>query len=76
MQWTTNFFHSEPSNASSGTWLSRLGLWGKRETTPGPVKANLGEEKSFYYDKELKRWVNKNVRDSRMLGYLSLHVRV
>ncbi|KAI6166996.1 Sec23-binding domain of Sec16-domain-containing protein [Pisolithus thermaeus] len=26
---------------------------------PGPVKANLGEETSFYYDKELKRWVNK-----------------
>ncbi|KAI9070392.1 hypothetical protein FKP32DRAFT_1639839 [Trametes sanguinea] len=44
--------------ASSG-WLSRL--WRRQETpTPGPVKANLGEESSFYYDKELKRWVNKN----------------
>ncbi|OSC99056.1 hypothetical protein PYCCODRAFT_1438667 [Trametes coccinea BRFM310] len=44
--------------ASSG-WLSRL--WRRGETpTPGPVKANLGEESSFYYDKELKRWVNKN----------------
>ncbi|KAI0670288.1 Sec23-binding domain of Sec16-domain-containing protein [Trametes maxima] len=44
--------------ASSG-WLSRL--WKRSEpTTPAPVKANLGEESSFYYDKELKRWVNKN----------------
>ncbi|KAI0362216.1 hypothetical protein OH77DRAFT_1507802 [Trametes cingulata] len=44
-------------SASSG-WLSRL--WKRGETTPAPVKANLGEESSFYYDKELKRWVNKN----------------
>ncbi|KAI0374994.1 hypothetical protein BV20DRAFT_1041167 [Pilatotrama ljubarskyi] len=44
-------------SASSG-WLSRL--WKRNETTPAPVKANLGEESSFYYDKELKRWVNKN----------------
>ncbi|KAI8998549.1 Sec23-binding domain of Sec16-domain-containing protein [Trametes punicea] len=43
--------------ASSG-WLSRL--WRRGESTPAPVKANLGEESSFYYDKELKRWVNKN----------------
>ncbi|CDO71219.1 hypothetical protein BN946_scf184863.g14 [Trametes cinnabarina] len=45
--------------ASSG-WLSRLWRRGDTPTTPGPVKANLGEESSFYYDKELKRWVNKN----------------
>ncbi|KAI0665169.1 Sec23-binding domain of Sec16-domain-containing protein [Cubamyces menziesii] len=44
-------------SASSG-WLSKL--WRRGETTPAPVKANLGEESSFYYDKELKRWVNKN----------------
>jgi hypothetical protein len=25
------------------------------------VRANLGEESSFYYDAELKRWVNKKV---------------
>ncbi|RPD66236.1 hypothetical protein L226DRAFT_609114 [Lentinus tigrinus ALCF2SS1-7] len=43
--------------ASSG-WLSRL--WKRADSTsPAPVKANLGEESSFYYDKELKRWVNK-----------------
>ncbi|KAF9264646.1 hypothetical protein L218DRAFT_862380 [Marasmius fiardii PR-910] len=45
------------SSSSSGSWLGR---WWRRESTPGPVKANLGEEKSFYYDKELKRWVNKS----------------
>ncbi|KAH9946034.1 Sec23-binding domain of Sec16-domain-containing protein [Epithele typhae] len=43
---------------ASGGWLSRI--WGgKRDSSsPGPVKANLGEQSSFYYDKELKRWVN------------------
>ncbi|KAF7338256.1 Protein transport protein sec16 [Mycena venus] len=47
-----------PAASSSGSWLGR---WWKRSeaTTPGPVKANLGEETSFYYDKDLKRWVNK-----------------
>ncbi|TFK54858.1 hypothetical protein OE88DRAFT_1732154 [Heliocybe sulcata] len=44
------------ASASSGSWLSR---WWKRENTPAPVKANLGEEVTFYYDAELKRWVNK-----------------
>ncbi|KAL4067649.1 Sec23-binding domain of Sec16-domain-containing protein [Scleroderma citrinum] len=44
------------ASASSGSWFSRF--W-RRPDTPGPVKANLGEETSFYYDKELKRWVNK-----------------
>ncbi|KAJ3551916.1 hypothetical protein NM688_g4435 [Phlebia brevispora] len=46
--------------ASSGGWLSRL--WKRSDSNPGPVKANLGDASSFYYDKELKRWVNKNVR--------------
>jgi hypothetical protein len=33
--------------------------------TPGkPIKAKLGEESSFYYDAELKRWVNKKDKDS------------
>lgn len=34
----------------------------KKEAEPaggGPIKAKLGEENSFYYDKELKKWVNK-----------------
>ncbi|ESK97004.1 copii vesicle coat protein [Moniliophthora roreri MCA 2997] len=47
---------AQAANAGSGSWLSR---WWKRDSTPGPVKANLGEEKTFYYDAELKRWVNK-----------------
>ncbi|KAI5302890.1 vesicle coat component [Ascosphaera pollenicola] len=34
---------------------------GKKESTPPAtvVRAKLGEENSFYYDKDLKRWVNK-----------------
>lgn len=45
---------------------SWLGGWFKREaspaaqTGPGPVKANLGEQKTFYYDEKLKRWVNNS----------------
>jgi len=44
--------------AGSGSWFTRI--WKREATTPGPVKANLGEQTSFYYDKELKRWVNKS----------------
>ncbi|OCH94992.1 hypothetical protein OBBRIDRAFT_788730 [Obba rivulosa] len=47
----------ELKTASSGSWLSRI--W-KRSETPGPVRANLGQETTFYFDSELKRWVNKN----------------
>ncbi|KAK0450880.1 Sec23-binding domain of Sec16-domain-containing protein [Armillaria borealis] len=43
-------------SGSSGSWFGR---WWKRGESSGPVKASLGEETSFYYDKELKRWVNK-----------------
>jgi hypothetical protein len=49
-----------PAAASAGSWLSRF--W-KRSDTPGPIKASLGEETSFYYDKEQKRWVNKKVNE-------------
>ncbi|OAX84958.1 hypothetical protein ACJ72_00660 [Emergomyces africanus] len=41
-------------------WFS---WWSKKDpnanNTGGPIRAKLGEENSFYYDKELKRWVNK-----------------
>ncbi|KLO10677.1 hypothetical protein SCHPADRAFT_832213 [Schizopora paradoxa] len=51
----------ELKSATSSSWLGRL--WSRGSTpaasTPGPVKANLGEQSSFYYDKDLKRWVNK-----------------
>ncbi|KAF8077931.1 Sec23-binding domain of Sec16-domain-containing protein [Lyophyllum atratum] len=45
-----------PAPATSG-WLSRW--WKKSDAMPGPVKASLGDESAFYYDKDLKRWVNK-----------------
>lgn len=53
----------ELKQTSSGGWLSRI--WGggaAKSDKPAPIKANLGEQTSFYYDKELKRWVNKGVR--------------
>lgn len=47
--------------SSSGSWLGRF--WKRADAaTPGPIKASLGEESAFYYDKDLKRWVNKKVR--------------
>ena len=51
---------AKPTSSGSGSWLGR---WFSRSAsaTPGPVRANLGEETSFYYDKDLKRWVNKKV---------------
>ncbi|KAI9669851.1 MAG: vesicle coat component [Caeruleum heppii] len=37
------------------------GWFGKKDPNagPGPIKAKLGEQSSFYYDAELKKWVNK-----------------
>ncbi|KAF9482773.1 hypothetical protein BDN70DRAFT_800853 [Pholiota conissans] len=50
----------EPRTAST-SWLGR---WFKRsESTPAPIKASLGEESAFYYDKEQKRWVNRKAND-------------
>lgn len=51
----------KPEPASSGSWLGRL-FSRSSSTTPGPVKANLGNENEFYFDKELGKWVNKKVR--------------
>ena len=56
---------SESGEKSSGWfgWLKR----GSAEPAAGapvpgkPIKAKLGEESSFYYDKDLKKWVNKKV---------------
>ncbi|EIW59984.1 uncharacterized protein TRAVEDRAFT_45241 [Trametes versicolor FP-101664 SS1] len=50
----------ELKQAASSGWLSRLWKRNEAAPSPAPVKANLGEESSFYYDKELKRWVNKH----------------
>lgn len=35
----------------------------------GPIRAKLGEASSFYYDKELKRWVNKKDPGSSTLAH-------
>ena len=57
---STNLDIQEPKpNQQSSGWFSR---WWSKEGSSGPVKATLGEESSFVYDKELKRWVNKKVR--------------
>lgn len=39
-----------------------LGGWFKKDgdaAQQGPIRAKLGEENSFYYDENLKKWVNK-----------------
>ena len=48
----------EQKKSGGGGWLSG---WFKKDAaaSPGPIKAKLGEENSFYYDPELKKWVNK-----------------
>jgi hypothetical protein len=46
------------SGKKGGGWLSS---WFKKDpnASSGPIKAKLGEENSFYYDPDLKKWVNK-----------------
>ena len=46
-------------DARKSGWFG--GWFGKRDSTasPGPIKAKLGEENAFYYDENLKKWVNK-----------------
>ena len=55
-----NFIEAQPP-AGGGSWLGRWWKRGDGTTTTGPIKASLGEENAFYYDKEQKRWVNKKV---------------
>ncbi|KAL2268566.1 hypothetical protein VTJ83DRAFT_3412 [Remersonia thermophila] len=50
----TSWFSRNNSNNSNNQPAAQDGTPGK------PVKAKLGEPNSFYYDPELKRWVNKN----------------
>ncbi|MCO5599776.1 hypothetical protein L7F22_053883 [Adiantum nelumboides] len=50
-------------------WFGIGRLWGSRKGTPDPneakaTRAHMGNESSFYYDKELKRWVNKAAGDT------------
>ncbi|KAL9044922.1 MAG: hypothetical protein Q9214_001976 [Letrouitia sp. 1 TL-2023] len=49
---------------SKKSWFSLPWLPGKKDADnlnqePKAIKAKLGENSSFYFDKELKRWVNK-----------------
>lgn len=51
-------------DANSGDKKGWFGGWfgGKKDpnlAAPGPIKAKLGDANSFYYDPDLKRWVNK-----------------
>ncbi|CAO1630454.1 unnamed protein product [Parajaminaea phylloscopi] len=56
----------ELKSTPSSSWLGRL--WGRRESndanTPKAKQAHMGEESAFYFDKDLKRWVNKKSGDS------------
>ncbi|KAL4884043.1 Sec23-binding domain of Sec16-domain-containing protein [Aspergillus karnatakaensis] len=48
--------------AKSGWWFSGWMKGGNKEEANiagKPIRAKLGEESSFYYDKDLKKWVNK-----------------
>ncbi|KAM5443263.1 vesicle coat component [Microsporum ferrugineum] len=47
-----------PPDAKKG-WFT--GWFGKRDpsSSGGPIRAKLGEQSSFYFDEDLKRWVNK-----------------
>ncbi|KAF2145878.1 uncharacterized protein K452DRAFT_315179 [Aplosporella prunicola CBS 121167] len=48
-----------PPKKGGGSWL---GGWFKKSAdtdSPKPIRAKLGEENSFYYDPDLKKWVNK-----------------
>lgn len=46
----------DPGAAPAKGWFS----WIRRsDSTPKPVRAKLGEENAFYYDENLKKWVNK-----------------
>ncbi|KKK17150.1 hypothetical protein AOCH_003160 [Aspergillus ochraceoroseus] len=52
----------KPAPAKGGWWFSGWVRRGNKEAdniSGGPIRAKLGEESSFYYDNELKKWVNK-----------------
>ena len=51
----------EAEAPTNGSWFGRWWRRGDSTTTTGPIKASLGEENAFYYDKEQKRWINRKV---------------
>lgn len=51
-------------NESSGGWLG----WFKKDSNEKkPIKAKLGHANNFYYDENLKRWVNKDATEEEKL---------
>lgn len=57
--------YTEKATGGGGGW-GIFNLFGRKEKDPNAeekkaVKANLGEQSSFYYDEKEKRWVNKLV---------------
>lgn len=52
-----------PSSSWIGRWFKRDAAGG---VTPGPIKANLGEDVSLVYDPETKRWISKKVGGSAL----------
>ena len=56
---TSSNFLDEGKKGWFGSWFGK-----KDANQPGPIKAKLGEESSFVYDPDLKRWVNKKAGDT------------
>lgn len=59
----------DQADKSAGKKSGWLGGWfgGKKDANAlptGPIRAKLGEENSFYYDEDLKKWVNKKAGGS------------
>jgi hypothetical protein len=60
--------HSRSKSSGGGSMFGSLfkvftfggGGNNSNDASPNRVKANLGDESSFYYDEKEKRWVNKN----------------
>ena len=50
---------SQSESTEKTGWMSWLTGGRKKDPTNAPIRAKLGEENSFYYDENLKRWVNK-----------------
>ncbi|CAL5868566.1 uncharacterized protein PFLUO_LOCUS2793 [Penicillium psychrofluorescens] len=53
---------AQQQSAKKGWFGGWFGAGGKKEADNvggGPIRAKLGEDNSFYYDTELKKWVNK-----------------
>ncbi|KAL2871358.1 COPII coat assembly protein SEC16 [Aspergillus lucknowensis] len=58
----THLTAQKPAPAKGGWWFSTWMKGGKKEENNlagKPIRAKLGEESSFYYDNDLKKWVNK-----------------